>query len=219
LLATAGVDGYLRVYDLLSGRSVVRLKTTGTLQDVDFSSDGKRIAAAGLHGDIVIWNLVSGALERTIRHKTGILSIRFSRDGKQIATGDFEGNVDFWDPATGSHVGRTLGGQNGAVLSVTFDPTGAEVMTTSTDGKLRLWNLASGKLVGAPLPGADTGGWGTFFPDGRRVIAVFDSGVGVVWNVDPNAWKAQACAIAHRNLTRAEWRDLLPQRSYRRVCS
>jgi WD40 repeat protein/DNA-binding SARP family transcriptional activator len=219
MVATAGVDGYLRVYDLATGRSVVRQKTAGTLQDVDFSSDGKWIAAAGLPGDIVIWNLRRGVLERTIHHTTGILSIRFSGDGRQIATGDFAGNVEFWDPATGRQVGRTLGGQNGIVLSVTFDPTGTEVMTTSRDGKFRLWNLASGKLVGAPLPGDDTGGWGTFFPDGRRVIAVFDSGIGVVWNVDPSAWKAQACTIAHRNLTRAEWRDLLPQRRYRPVCS
>ena len=46
-------------------------------------------------------------------------------------------------------------------------------MTTSTDGQFRLWDLASGKLVGSPLPGADVGGWGTFFPDGKHVIAIF----------------------------------------------
>ena len=71
----------------------------------------------------------------------------------------------------------------------------------------------------APLPGADTGGWGTFFPDGRRVIAVFGSGTGVVWNIDPATWRSQACRIANRNLTRAEWRDLLPERAPGRVCS
>ena len=32
------------------------------------------------------------------------------------------------------------------------------------------------------------------------------------------AQNAHACHIAHRNLTRAEWRDFLPQRSYRDVC-
>ena len=39
-----------------------------------------------------------------------------------------------------------------------------------------------------------------------------------MWDVDPADWSAHACRVAHRNLTRAEWRDLLPERAYRRVC-
>jgi WD40 repeat protein len=218
LVGTAGLDGTVRLYDVRTGKRVAKLTAKGTLQDLDFSSDGRRLAAAGLGGDIWIWNLRRRALERTIRHGSAVLSIRFSPDGKYIATGDLPGNVDFWDATTGRQVGRTLGGQNGYVLSVTYNPSGTEVMTTSTDGKLRLWDLASGKLVGAPLPGAGTGGWGTFFPDGARVIAAFWSGMGVVWNVDPAVWRAHACRIANRNLTRAESRDFLPERSYRRTC-
>lgn len=219
LVGTAGVDGNLRIYDLRTGRIVGSAPVQGSLQDLDFSPDGTLVATAGLAGDIAIWNVPQRQLERTIHHKNAILSIRFSPNSKEIATGDLPGNVDFWDATTGRQVGRTLGGQNGYVASVTFNPTGTEVMTTSTDGKLRLWDLASGKLVGAPLPGADTGGWGTFFPDGTRVIAVFGDGTGVVWNVDPAAWEAHACRVAHRNLTHAEWHAFLPQRGYRVACA
>jgi WD40 repeat protein len=105
------------------------------------------------------------------------------------------------------------------VLSVTFEPSGSELATTSTDGNVRMWDRATGKLVGEPIPSADTGGRGAFFPNGGRIVAVFGSGRGVVWNVDPAAWRRQACRLAHRNLTRAEWRDVLPQRRYRAVCS
>ena len=219
LLGTAGIDGKVRLYDLRTTRLTGSMEGNGSLQDLDFSSDGKRIAAAGLGGDIAIWNLARPTLERTIHHKDAILSIRFSPDGKEIATGDLPGNVDFWNATTGRQVGRALGSQNGYVLSVTYNPSGTEVVSTSSDGKLRLWDLASGKLIGAPLPGADTGGWGTFLPNGKQVIAVFGSGTGVVWNVDPVAWKTQACRIAHRNLTRSEWHDFLPQRGYRAVCA
>jgi WD40 repeat protein len=111
-----------------------------------------------------------------------------------------------------------LGGQNGAVISVTYSPDGTEVMTTSSDGKFRLIDVATGKLVGPPLPGSAAPGWGTFFPDGKQIAATFWDGKGMVWNVDPQAWAAQACRIAHRNLTRAEWHDFLPQRPYRAVC-
>jgi len=219
LIGTAGIDGKLRLYQLQTGRRIASLQVKGTLQDLDFSSDGKRVVAAGLSGDIAIWDLARRTLERTIHHKDAILSIRFSPDGNEIATGDLPGNVDFWDPATGRPVGRALGGQNGFVLSVTFNPSGTQVITTSSDGKIRLWDLASRKLVGAPLPGADTGGWGTFFPNGKQVIAVFGSGTGVVWNIDPTVWKTHACRVAHRNLTRAEWQNFLPQRGYRSVCA
>lgn len=218
LLGTAGVDGGLRLYNLRTKKQIAHVQVKGSLQDLDFSSDGRFVAAAGLAGDVAIWDLVRHRLARTIHHTVGLLSIRFSPDGRTIATGDFRGNVDFGNAATGRKAGRTLGGQNGDVLSVTYSPNGEQVMTTSTDGQFRLWDLASGKLVGSPLPGADVGGWGTFFPDGKRVIATFLSGIGMVWNVDPAAWGRQACRIAHRTLTRAEWRDFVPERPFGPVC-
>jgi WD40 repeat protein/DNA-binding SARP family transcriptional activator len=221
LVGTAAQDGNVRLYDVRTGRRVAKLLTVRnqTLQDIDFSSDGKYVAAAGLGEKVYVWDLRSKALVQKIPHGRLIFAIRFSPDGKQIATGDEKGNVDFWDPATGRRVGREIGGQNGGVASVTYSPDGREVMTTSTgDGKFRLIDITTGKLIGEPLPGADIGGWGTFSPNGKEIIATFWSGLGVAWNVDPAAWQRQACRIANRNLTRAEWRDFLPQRSYRAVC-
>jgi WD40 repeat protein/DNA-binding SARP family transcriptional activator len=218
LVGTAGGDGIVRMYDVRTGRRVANLVAQGTEQDLDFSSDGRRVAAAGLAKTISIWNVRTRSLERTILHDELIFAIRFSPDGRQIATGDVKGNVDFWDAATGRRVGREIGGQNGAVFSVTYSPDGTEVMTTSGDGKFRLIDVATGKLVGEPLPGADVPGWGTFFPNGKAIVATFWSGAGVVWNVDPVAWADEACRIAHRNLTRPEWHDSLPQRRFDRVC-
>jgi WD40 repeat protein len=220
IVGTAGEDGRVRLYDVRTGRRVAKLPTprNSTLQDLDFSSDGRWVAAAGLGEKVFVWDLRTLSLVHAIPHGQLIFAIRFSPDGKQIATGDDKGSVDFWDAATGRQVGRELGGQNGAVISVTYSPDGSEVMTTSSDGKFRLIDVATGKLVGSPLPGSAAPGWGTFFPDGKQIAATFWDGKGMVWNVDPQAWAAQACRIAHRNLTRAEWHDFLPQRPYRAVC-
>jgi WD40 repeat protein len=223
LLATAGVatpddPGLLRVYELNTGELIANVQTHGTLQDLDFSPDGRLLAAAGLDGKILVWGVGLRTLQRTIPHHVAILTIRFAPDGKTIATGDLSGNVDFWDPASGTRIGRVLGGQNGLVISVSYSPTGNELMTTSSDGKIRLWDLASGKLIGSPLPGADVQGWGTYYPNSNHVIAVFADGTGVIWNVDPASWEAHACQVAHRNLTRAEWRDFLPERPYAHPC-
>ena len=224
LVATAGVatpddPGLLRIYELASGRLLGNVRVHGTLQDLDFSSDGKLLASAGLDGDVLIWNVARRHLERTEPSGALIFTIRFAPDGRTIATGGIAGTVDFWNAADGRKAAPPLGGQNGAVISVSYDPTGRELMTTSSDGKLRLWDLRSRKLIGAPLPGSDVGGWGTLFPDGGHAIAVFPDGTGIVWNTNPRDWKAHACRVAHRTLTKAEWRDFLPERAYRPTCS
>jgi WD40 repeat protein len=217
-VATAGSEGKLRVYELRTGRLAASHLTPAALQDVDFAADGKLLAAGGLGPDFIVWDVRRERLARTIHHGPAILTIRFSPDRETIATGDFAGNVDFWEAATGRKVGRTLSGQNGPVISVAYVRDGTELVTTSRDGSVRLWDLASGKLVGSPFHVAEAPGWGTAFPGGTRAIAAFASGTGVVWNIDPSAWAAQACEVAHRNLTRREWRDLIPERGFRRVC-
>ena len=40
----------------------------------------------------------------------------------------------------------------------------------------------------------------------------------VEWPTDRPTLQRSACDIAGRDLTREEWRELLPNRPYRRVC-
>lgn len=227
LVASAGGDG-LRVFALGSGRFVGSAGLGGTASDLAFSANGRLLAVAGGNGyqqiadtaggQIAVWDVRRRVQVRTIPDPGPFYSLRFAPHGTTIAAGDYLGNVDFWDAATGQPLGEKLGGQNGPVLSLSFDPTGDRLMTTSTDGKIRLWDLATEKLIGAPLPGSDRGGWGTFFPNGKRLLAVFPSGTGVIWNVDPASWSTRACAVARRNLSRTEWRTFLPNLPYSKVC-
>ena len=141
----------------------------------------------------------------------------FSPDGRLLAVGDTSGDVVIWDVAKRRPVGSPLAGENSSVSSVDFDPSGRMLVTMSYDGNLRLWDVATQKLIGAPIPVSDGGGSAEFFPDGTHVLANFGP-TGVVWNVDPAAWEAQACRVAHRDLTRREWNEFLGQRAYRPVC-
>ena len=220
-LALAGGEGpvgFVRLYDLRTGAITGRLNVRGTLQDVDFSPDGKLIAAAGLAGEISVWNLPRRKLVTSMLNDVAIFTLRFSPDGEMLASGDQSGNVIFWDVARNVPVGRPLGGHNGGVGSVSFDPSGKTLATVSSDGKFRLWNVTSRKLIGAAAPRRRQRRLGTFFPDGKHVIASFISGVGVIWNVDPAAWRARACSVAHRNLTREEWRTYLAGKRFGNVC-
>jgi WD40 repeat protein len=90
------------------------------------------------------------------------------------------------------------GRARGAAASVGFDPAGRTLAASPADGKVRLWDLASQRQIGRPLPGAENGS-GTnvsaFAPSGNHVVALDDSGVAFVWDMGPDRWKQQACAV------------------------
>ena len=136
----------------------------GSLQDIAFSPDGKRVAAGSLAGEIAIWDVARRSLVRTIHYKDAIVPIRFSPDGRTIATGDSTGRSSSGTrpPAAGS---ATLRGHNGWVLSVTFEPSGGELAD-----QYRRERQDVGPKRGsssANLSGADTGGRGSVLPERR----------------------------------------------------
>lgn len=217
-LAAVGDDGAIRIYNLRTGHRILLAGGPGGLNEVDFSPDGRLLAAAGFAGRIMVWNLQQHRVAYTTPPGTWIQTLRFSPDGKTIASGNSSGGVDFWDAATGRQLPQQLATIGGSVNSLSFDPSGKRLMTTSSNGRVQLWDISTGAPIGPPLPGSNTPGWGTFLPNGKQIVAVFGSGTGVVWNVDPARWSAQACRIAKRNLTTREWRAYLPSRPYARTC-
>jgi WD40 repeat protein/DNA-binding SARP family transcriptional activator len=217
-LAIGRADGVDAVYDVRNSKEVAQFKARGSTVAVDFSPDGRLLASASLTGNVTVWNVAQRNKVFELAGPVAAFAVRFSPDGKLLAVGDSSGTVALWDTADGKRVGQPLTGHGGGVGSIDFDPGGGTLVTSSDDGNLRLWDVATRKLIGAPLPGSTTGGSVQFFPDGKHLLGVFGSGAGVVWNVDPAAWKAKACDVARRNLTRAEWTDFLGRRRYRDVC-
>jgi WD40 repeat protein/DNA-binding SARP family transcriptional activator len=228
-VAIGRYDTFAAVYDLRTGRQTAKLGSDFSITDLDFSPDGKLLATASLGGATYIWNVANSDIVSSLSGSgSGVVdsAVRFS-DNRLVAVGDTSGGVVLWklDPThrfegawAARPVGQPLTGHNGGVASLDFAPNGKTLVTLSHDGKLRLWDVATRKLIGAPLPGSNTGGSVHFFPDGKHVLGVFESGTGIVWSVDPAAWAAKACSIAHRNLTPVEWTEFLGHRRYQNVC-
>jgi WD40 repeat protein/DNA-binding SARP family transcriptional activator len=222
VMAVADTGNAIGLYDLRTGEPTTKLPgDDGTPLAIRFSPDGTLLASATLSGNVDLWDVASGKLwARVSNGSDGAYdsTVSFSPDGKLLAIGDTAGNVVIWDVTKHRPVGSPLAGQIVSVNSVDFDRSGQMLVTMSSDGNLRLWDVASRKLIGAPIPVWDGGGGSAeFFPDGKHVLAVFGPS-GVIWNVNPTAWEAQACRTAHRDLTRQEWNDFLGQRGYRPVC-
>jgi WD40 repeat protein len=225
-LATGGEhDRQAIVWNTASGQPVHHLShPTANEQEavtVGWSPDGSTVATAGGQGKVILWRAADGQQLASLQADTSwILAMTFSPDGSQLAaSGIGDRAVTVWDVARRRLLGQlphpTLVG------SMAFDPRGGTLATSAADGNVRLWDLASMQPIGRPLPGAENGtgaSISTFDPSGNHLIAVYDGGTAFVWDMNPDHWKQQACAVVGRSLTRQEWTELLPDRRYQPAC-
>jgi eukaryotic-like serine/threonine-protein kinase len=106
LLATAGWDGEIRIWDLKNGTLLKKL--IGHEHDVwslSFDDCEGLLASAGQDGTVRIWDIAAGEAVQTIHaHKTVCHVVRFSPDGKHVYSGGRDGLVKKWavNPKPGS---------------------------------------------------------------------------------------------------------------------
>jgi WD40 repeat protein len=142
VLASAGVDGTVRLWDPASGEQTgVALEHTGVLQSVAFSADGSMIATAGDDATVRLWDAESGQLidQPLPGHRSVVSALAFSPDGALLASASADGTLRLWDPSTGEPIGDALTGHEGAVLAVAFSPDGRSIATGGADQTIRLW--------------------------------------------------------------------------------
>ena len=99
-LATAGIDGTARLWDVATGRQVLVLSGhSGFVGDVDISPDGTILATGGGDGTVRLWDISpEGPREQaTIAGRSAVQSLAYSPDGKWLATTSLDGNARLWD--------------------------------------------------------------------------------------------------------------------------
>jgi WD40 repeat protein/class 3 adenylate cyclase len=233
-VAAGALDGKVYLLDAGTGGPLGAPIETGgeSVLDVAFSPDGAELGAAyqvfdekspiGVGGWATVWGLRDRSKLFTVNVDNDYGhadAVTFSGDGHMLVTGGGTGDVRFFDARTGKRQGRTVFASAGWVLSLAFDASGQRLVTGGSDGSVRLIDVASRQQVGSALPGlGNTAVWAAFAPDGLSVVAVFDAGLGYLWDVVPTDWHEHACSVAGRNLTRLEWEQFLPDRPYRSVC-
>jgi WD40 repeat protein len=140
----------------------------------------------------------------------------FSPDGSVIATADTTGNMRLLD--AGSL--RWASPDSGAAWGFDRDyaPDGSQIAAVRTD-RISLWDGETGAYVASlPLP-ANSGFVSIAYLDDSSGL-VIGSSDGRTWTADTrtDTWTERACAIAGRNLSRAEWDQFFPSRPYENTC-
>jgi WD40 repeat protein len=188
--------------------------------DLAFSPDGRMLAGVGGDDRLVIWNMTGKEPTASVlRAEQALTSVAFSPDGKLLASGTDNGRIVLWDLPDHQPVAGPLAGHDGAVHRLVFSPDSRTLASGDDAGSVLLWDMGRRQPLGqvmnyqAPVSGL------AFSSDGQLLASSDSSGVLTTWDMRVTSWQERACAVANRNLSRAEWDQFGSGSPYQRTCS
>ena len=223
-LAAGGRDGTIELWDVQSRRLRRSFPVRGGLSALAFTPDGRSLVSAaltGLDGTVTVWDLSARTPKgRLLAGPEPTRSLALSPDGRIVALGGLKGAVTMTDLATGRRLAG-LPGHEQMVRGLAFSADGRTLASGGADGTVRLWDVATRQALGAALRGhLDQVTGVAFSPDGASLASGSFDGTVVRWDLRLSSWLDRACLVANRNLSRAEWEQVVgPGTSYRRTCA
>jgi WD40 repeat protein/class 3 adenylate cyclase len=190
LLATAGVDGTVGLWDVNTGKPVyerlpgpprVLPQRPNITLSVAFGPDGKTIAAGDTSGAVYIWDATSGKLLRapiktpadlSLPGTVGVMGLAFSPGGEKLAAGHDTNATVYSLPSGRLLYTVDVDEDYGHASAVAFSPDGALLATGGGIGEVRFWDAETGARDGRSL--IANAGWVeslAFDPSGRIVVS------------------------------------------------
>ena len=185
LLATAGADKLVRLWDLGTGEEVGRLEGhAGFIRTVAFSPDGKLLASAGDDEGVLLWDVATGEEVRRVgKHKNGLRLAVFSPDGKTLASSGFDEHIGLWDVDTGRQL-HFIRAHTRVPYGVDFSPDGKTLASGGDmEGTIKLWSVATGKELRSWEAHKRCVYSVAFSPDGRLLASGGGDSAARLWEV------------------------------------
>ncbi len=237
-LAVVTSYGRLMVYDLADRAHPRRVDVQkfGQFDSLAFSPDGRTLAAGDRSGRVELWDVTTPATPVRVTvllphgSTPGAPAVSFSPDGRTLVTrGSNPRSAALWDVTDRAHPSRlsTVTGDAAGLIVAVFAPDGRTLATESADHMVALWDITdpSTPVRIATLHRMTLAGGVALSPDGHTLA----TGV-TATSEDLTLWDysalnrlrtrsaAQACAMAGRGLTRAEWDRYIPNVGYQATC-
>ena len=182
LLAIAGPDRGITVWNTTNGKRLRAWPTSEPVWSLDFSPDASRLLSAGWSTAVSIWPLDEFSLPQKISGgELHVWSAIFSGDGQTIVTTSSDQTVRCWD-ANSLQLKASLHGHGGEVWCAAFSPDGRMIATGGKDQNVLLWPTTS------PAPPVELSNdrdfRPLFSPDGKWLATVNpQSDSSVLWNM------------------------------------
>lgn len=143
---TPGERGEVRLFNFNDGKLRDVLCTTrDVMLDVQFSHDGKLIAAGGADSAIRLWEASTGALRRTQKnHADWVTAIAFDKDGKRFASASRDKTAKVFETKAGKQL-ASYSGHGQGVYGIAFHPDGQRLLSSGEDNRIHLWTIKDRK--------------------------------------------------------------------------
>ncbi|APZ91098.1 WD40 repeat domain-containing serine/threonine protein kinase [Fuerstiella marisgermanici] len=134
--------------EALQFQSDYRIKSAGSVCFLDFSPDGRLLAAAdSRQGLVCVYDAQTGSQMYRTPAPRAVCSVRFSPNGRRLAAVGYDSLIYLYDAETGYQL-LSLNGANAPVgtaainAKVVFSPDGRRIATSDWRGRVSIWEAA-----------------------------------------------------------------------------
>ncbi|WP_088892422.1 nSTAND1 domain-containing NTPase [Leptolyngbya ohadii] len=180
LIASAGEDGRVVVWNWQGQKQTEWDSGQGHILNVSFSPDSQTIATAGGDSTVRLWDLQGNLLAQLQGHTDMVKGLSFSPNGRWLASSGRDRTVRLWNLQDRSS--RVFSGHEQDVWSVAFSPDSQTIASAAEDKTFRLWDLQGNLLKTVPA-GEDDLHTIRFSPDGQILAVGGDNGYLSLWDL------------------------------------
>jgi serine/threonine protein kinase/WD40 repeat protein/DNA-binding SARP family transcriptional activator len=217
ILATAGWDGQIAIWDTSTGEMMNLLQGHGDrvpinvsepgrvnfVEQVGFRPNSDELASVGYDGTVRVWNPVTGATRVLRSFDYELSSMAYSPDGSRMAVAERTGEIHVLDSDTGTDLFLPEP-VSGPPRIMVFSPDGSLLAAAGPGPFAHLWEMEEGRLVRrirgsvyAPMSVA-------FVNDGTELIVLATEGILRRYALEPVDLVDLARAEVSSGLTDAE---------------
>lgn len=183
-------DPGIQLWEIGSRTESKFLEMKREIRSLQFSPDGKILAAGSGDGTILLWDTALFQSQTINAHGAPVTAMAFSPDGRILASGASDETIKLWDVATHFQKPRTFRGQVGAVWSLAFSPDGL-LASGTRDSTVKVW-VGKEENARNTVTNLYSREWGnfTFSPDSKLIAAGCKGQTVRVWAVETLEEKA-----------------------------